>query len=99
MTKREIENEITDLQNRIEKRLEKQYSFVARDGKKVFLLDETETVSIVCVRLNENDPFFIVEYGNGDDGDRYYPSEYQDPEKLIDAILAEIQEESENGKG
>lgn len=99
MTKWEIENKIADLQSRIEERLGKQYSFVTREGKKVFLLDETETASIVCVRLNENDPFFVVEYGSGDDGDRHYPSDYQDPEGLIDAILEEIREESEDGKG
>lgn len=94
MTKKEIENKMTDLKGMIEKKLEKQYSFVIRDGKNVFLLGETETASIVCVSLNESDPFFVVEYGSGDDGDRYYPSDYQDQEDLADAILKEIQEES-----
>lgn len=98
MTKKEIEYKITDLQNRIEKKLEKQYSFVTRDGKKVFLLDEKETASIVCVRLNENDPFFVVEYGNGDDGDRYYPSDYPDPEELTEAIMTEIRTEVADGQ-
>lgn len=98
MTKKVIENKITDLQDRIEKKLEKQYSFVTRAGKKIFLLDEKETASIVCVRLNENDPFFVVEYGNGDDGDRYYPSDYLDPEGLIDAIMKEIRTEVEDGE-
>ena len=95
--KTEIPNKIADLQDGIEKKLAKHYSFIIRDGKKVFLLDETETASIVCVRLNENDPFFVVEYGSGDDGDRYYPSDYPATEDLADAIMTEIRTEVADG--
>lgn len=94
MTKMEIENKIADFQSEIEKRLGKLFSSVHRGGKKIYLLNETETASIVCVRLNEEDPFFVVEYGSGEDGDRFYPSDYQNHDDLISAILEEIQEEA-----
>ena len=87
------DKKMNDIRKKVEERLEKKYHFTIDEDKKVFNIDDNETVSIVCIPLNADDPFFVVEYGNGEDGDRFYPSDYQNIDALIDDIMKEIQRE------
>ena len=87
------DKKMNDIRKKVEERLEKKYHFTIDEDKKVFNIDDNETVSIVCIPLNADDPFFVVEYGNGEDGDRFYPSDNQNTDALIDDIMKEIQRE------
>lgn len=91
MTDQERKNKISEMMDKLEGEFGKVYQLKRVGGKTFFNTHDEELISIACVPLNESDPFFVIEYGDGEDGDRFYPSDYTDLSVMAKAMIEEIE--------
>lgn len=95
MTEMELKSRRMEIKKQIEEGFAKKYPSAERNGKVFFTTQNGEEVSVVCVPIDANDPFFVVEYENGDDGCNFYPSDYENLEDMIQDMIAEVEDSGE----
>ena len=88
----ETKNNTIQVKSLVENELEKRYSMSNESGHKMFHSDQYGDFSICA--LGEEDPwnFLVISYENdGEDGDGFYPAEYESIDSLVADIIAEIE--------
>lgn len=91
MTEKEMKK-TNGIMARIEERFAEIYKTKKQDGEKIFIIpDGSDTARIVPLQGKE-EVFFVIEYGCGDDGDAFFPSDYKNIDDMIDDMLKETKE-------
>lgn len=91
MTQKEMNYQTNEIRNLIEEAFQERFGMFENDDKKTFSIGVDETATIVCLQVNDGEPFFAIEYGSGEDGDSFYPSDYSDINDMIKDMLAEAE--------
>lgn len=93
----EMRNNLDQVKEAIETALSERYQAREKSENnafhtgKVFHTDQYGDVSL-CVMGNEEPwNFFVIEYDNGEDGDSFYPSDYDNFEDLVADVISEIE--------
>ncbi len=80
------------------KKIESEFSSVfpseTQNGMNIYFVGGNDTAHIVTLKMpDEDECFFVIEYGSGDDGDAFYLSDYND----LNAMIKDMIEEAKNG--
>lgn len=92
MTWTETRNNNSLVEPLISAELEKRYDRAEKDGKSYFRRQDGELFHLVRVRLPKDDAdFFVIEYMDSmEDGDAFYPEDYDSLEAMMEEIFLEI---------
>lgn len=92
MTWTETKNDNSLVEPLISAELGKRYDHEEKDGKTYFRRQSGELFHLVRVRLQKDDAdFFVIEYMNSmEDGDAFYPEDYDSLEAMMEEIVREI---------
>lgn len=95
MTWTETRSDNSLVEPMISEELAKRYDRAEKDGKTYFCRKSGELFHLVRVRLEKDDAdFLVIEYMDSmEDGDSFYPEDYNSPEALMEAIFQEIDQE------
>ena len=74
----------------IEQALSARYPSHVENGKTIY---QGADVEFSVVKMGDSDPwnFFVLEYDDGEDGDGFYPDDFDSIDDLITAMIDEIE--------
>lgn len=89
----EIKNQTKSVYELVENELSKRYTFSCdADGVKTYVTSHGEHISLCLMGTEDPWDFFVVEYAEtGDDGEGFYPKDYNSFDELMNDIISEIE--------
>lgn len=90
MTWAEMRSDMVKVRITLESILAKKYPGFLRDGAQNFTIPSGDSFRL-CV-MGDALPwnFIVIEYGSGEDGDGYYPEDYESADEMVSDMIREI---------
>lgn len=93
MTWKEMKNNPQLVKNFLEEKLKSRYGYKEENGRLVYNNPCGGSFSLILIDEKRIDYFFVIDYSNGEDGDSFYPKDYNDETIFVSDIFKEIDEE------